>query len=251
MSRFGLEGRLAVDNTARNPKRTATTANALLIGVFLVTLVTVAGTSAEGLRRRRDQEARERRLPRQQQRRHDRRRLRRRARGDRRASRRSSPFRRESVTIDGNAVAALHRRHRARSPEIADIDVTEGSLDDLGRRHDRGGRRRRDDAWRSGSTVTVGDTPTGNVGRSLKVVAILEALASTARPGRQPRRRRRPSTSSSGDTAPTVAFIDAKPGAQSDTKDAIEDARRRSAPTSRVHGGQRRSAGSSAGSSTS
>ncbi len=42
---FGLEGRLAVDNTARNPLRTATTANALLIGVFLVTLVTVAGTS--------------------------------------------------------------------------------------------------------------------------------------------------------------------------------------------------------------
>lgn len=47
MSRLGLEGRLAADNTARNPKRTATTANALLIGVFLVTLVTVAGTSAK------------------------------------------------------------------------------------------------------------------------------------------------------------------------------------------------------------
>ena len=44
-SRFGLEGRLASDNTARNPQRTATTANALLIGVYLVTLVTVAGTS--------------------------------------------------------------------------------------------------------------------------------------------------------------------------------------------------------------
>ena len=59
MSRLGLEGRLAVDNTARNPQRTATTANALLIGVFLVTLVTVAGTSGEGLRRRRDQQARD------------------------------------------------------------------------------------------------------------------------------------------------------------------------------------------------
>ena len=45
MSLLGLEGRLAIDNTARNPQRTATTANALLIGVFLVTLVTVAGTS--------------------------------------------------------------------------------------------------------------------------------------------------------------------------------------------------------------
>jgi putative ABC transport system permease protein len=44
---FGLEGELAVDNTARNPQRTATTSNALLIGVFLVTFVTVAGTSAK------------------------------------------------------------------------------------------------------------------------------------------------------------------------------------------------------------
>ncbi|MET0909955.1 MAG: FtsX-like permease family protein, partial [Ilumatobacteraceae bacterium] len=44
---LGLEGQLAVANTARNPQRTATTANALLIGVFLVTLVTVAGTSVK------------------------------------------------------------------------------------------------------------------------------------------------------------------------------------------------------------
>ncbi len=41
--RAGLTARLAVDNTARNPKRTATTANALVIGLFLVTLVTVSG----------------------------------------------------------------------------------------------------------------------------------------------------------------------------------------------------------------
>ena len=47
VNRAGLEARLAVDNSARNPKRTATTANALLIGVFLVTLVTVAGTSVK------------------------------------------------------------------------------------------------------------------------------------------------------------------------------------------------------------
>ncbi|MBO9534329.1 MAG: FtsX-like permease family protein [Solirubrobacteraceae bacterium] len=45
LSRFGLEGRLAVDNVARSPRRTATTANALYVGVFLVTLVTVAGTN--------------------------------------------------------------------------------------------------------------------------------------------------------------------------------------------------------------
>jgi len=41
--RAGLTVRLAVENTARNPRRTATTANALVIGLFLVTLVTVSG----------------------------------------------------------------------------------------------------------------------------------------------------------------------------------------------------------------
>ena len=47
MKPFGLEGRLAADNIGRNPQRTATTSNALLIGVFLVTLVTVSGTSVK------------------------------------------------------------------------------------------------------------------------------------------------------------------------------------------------------------
>ncbi|MFV0318058.1 MAG: ABC transporter permease [Microthrixaceae bacterium] len=40
-----LTGRIAADNMVRNPKRTATTANALVIGLFLVTLVTVSGTA--------------------------------------------------------------------------------------------------------------------------------------------------------------------------------------------------------------
>lgn len=43
LSALGLTGRLASDNAVRNPKRTATTANALVIGLFLVTLVTVSG----------------------------------------------------------------------------------------------------------------------------------------------------------------------------------------------------------------
>jgi len=47
MRAFGLTGRLAADNCARNPKRTATTANALVIGLFLVTLVTVSGTAVK------------------------------------------------------------------------------------------------------------------------------------------------------------------------------------------------------------
>ncbi|MEO9322175.1 ABC transporter permease [Nocardioides sp. C4-1] len=45
LQRRGIEGRLAVDNSVRNPRRTATTANALLVGVFLVTFVAVAGAS--------------------------------------------------------------------------------------------------------------------------------------------------------------------------------------------------------------
>src|SRR5690606_17920781 len=43
MGLLGLTGRPAADHAVRNPKRTATTANALVIGLFLVTLVTVAG----------------------------------------------------------------------------------------------------------------------------------------------------------------------------------------------------------------
>lgn len=45
MRGLGLTGRLTVDNTVRNPRRTATTANALVIGLFLVTLVTVSGNA--------------------------------------------------------------------------------------------------------------------------------------------------------------------------------------------------------------
>jgi putative ABC transport system permease protein len=41
----GLTGQLAADNAARNPRRTASTASALLVGVGVVTLITVAVTS--------------------------------------------------------------------------------------------------------------------------------------------------------------------------------------------------------------
>ncbi|MEZ5239041.1 MAG: FtsX-like permease family protein [Microthrixaceae bacterium] len=40
-----LTGRIAAQNMVRNPKRTSTTANALVIGLFLVTIVTVSGTA--------------------------------------------------------------------------------------------------------------------------------------------------------------------------------------------------------------
>lgn len=40
----GMSGRLSAQNLERNPRRTSSTSNALVIGVLLVTLVTVAGT---------------------------------------------------------------------------------------------------------------------------------------------------------------------------------------------------------------
>ena len=129
MSRLGLEGRLAADNTARNPKRTATTANALLIGVFLVTLVTVAGTSVKdfvvGEIKKIDSadylvvsdggtldtnfvgdlESID-------------------------GVTKVSPFRRESVTIDGKA-SLLSTADIAAITDIADVNAASGSLDDL------------------------------------------------------------------------------------------------------------------------
>ena len=40
---LGMSGRLASDNVDRNPRRVSSTANALVIGVMLITLVTTAG----------------------------------------------------------------------------------------------------------------------------------------------------------------------------------------------------------------
>ena len=44
---FGITGRLAQENAIRNPKRTASTASALMIGVGLVTFFAVAGASVK------------------------------------------------------------------------------------------------------------------------------------------------------------------------------------------------------------
>ena len=43
LDRLGMSSRLAVSNAKRNPSRTANTANALVIGMFLVVFVTAAG----------------------------------------------------------------------------------------------------------------------------------------------------------------------------------------------------------------
>ncbi len=195
MSRLGLEGRLAVDNTRRNPKRTATTANALLIGVFLVTLVTVAGTSVKdfvvGELKKIDSAdylviskggslddqfvGKLTSIP---------------------GVVKVSPFRRESVTVDGR-VSLLSTADIAEITDIADVTVAQGSLDDL-----RDGTIAVVDNGGDGTVVPsstpdaevpkIGDTVTvvGNGGRSadLKVVAVVEAVDRLV-PGRQPRDR--------------------------------------------------------------
>ncbi|MCF2528228.1 ABC transporter permease [Yinghuangia soli] len=46
---FGVEGRLAKENALRNPRRTASTAAALMIGLVLVTAMSVFGSSLKGL----------------------------------------------------------------------------------------------------------------------------------------------------------------------------------------------------------
>jgi putative ABC transport system permease protein len=214
MSRFGLEGRLAVDNTARNPKRTATTANALLIGVFLVTLVTVAGTSAKDF-----------------------------AVGEIKKLESAdyliesvggtlddafvddlesvdgvqevSTFRRESVTIDGTA-SLLSTLDLAAVQQIADIEAEEGSLGDL---------REGTIAVRAETGVAIGDTVAvaDNTGQSerLTVVAILKNSIDSLLVGDIVAVETFDALV--GDTAPTVAFIDVESGAQTDTTDAIEE----------------------------
>ncbi|WP_156725381.1 ABC transporter permease [Streptomyces apocyni] len=44
---FGVSGKLAKENALRNPRRTAATASALMIGLTLITALTVAGNSAQ------------------------------------------------------------------------------------------------------------------------------------------------------------------------------------------------------------
>lgn len=220
MSRFGLEGRLAVDNTARNPKRTATTANALLIGVFLVTLVTVAGASGKDyvvgeLKKIESADylvssdggtlddafvAKLRAV---------------------KGVNAVSAFRREPVTVDGEA-SLMTTANLAEIQRIADIEVETGSLDDLGPGTVAvvgttgivGG---------GGTVRAVGDTVTvkgADGSADLKVVAVLKGSLDSSYTGNIVDSATFDRIA--GPTAATVAFIDAAPGEQTDTKDAIE-----------------------------
>ena len=213
---FGLEGQLAVDNSARNPKRTATTANALLIGVFLVTFVTVAGTSLK------DYAVAE---------------LQKLSSADLIVSsdggsldatlvknlqtvpgvEKVTTFRRESVTIDGKP-SQLSTADTGALLQVAKIKAKEGSLDNL-----QSGTIAVDSslagAAKIGSTVNVADRNGHTI--PLKVVAILDATVDAAQVGNLTV----PATFDSlvGQTAPTAAFVDARNGTESDTQKAIED----------------------------
>ena len=213
LSRIGMEGRLAVDNTIRSPKRTATTANALLIGVFLVTLVAVSGTSVRDF-----------------------------AVGEINKVQSADylvassggtldeafvadledvegvnevvPFRRDSVTLDGKPliistadVPALER--------IANIDATDGDIEDLGPGQialvD-------DDTHAVGDVVTVKDNRDRKA--DLEVVALVEQSVDSA----QVVSLVNAGTFDQlvGDVAPTVAFIDIESGAETPAKKGIE-----------------------------
>jgi putative ABC transport system permease protein len=225
MSLFGLEGRLATDNTSRNPQRTATTANALLIGVFLVTLVSVAGTSVKDfvVGEIKKLESADYLI----------------------ASTGGTideqlvndlesidgvevvvPFRRESVTLDGEA-SLLSTGDVAAIQEVADLTLSAGSFADLapgtvaaiGTGSALGGDSSDGDGPALGSTVTIADAAGDAV--ELEVVAVIEPSIDTAQTGSFVDEETFDSLV--GDTAPTVAFLDVTSGAQTDTKDGIED----------------------------
>lgn len=214
LSRVGLEGRLAVDNVARSPRRTATTANALLIGVFLVTLVTVTGTNLKdyvvgvidssssadylvqsqggtidaGLVKQFEA------IP---------------------DVNRVAPFQRIPVTIDG-VTTGLSAGDLKLVTKVANVPLTAGSLDDLkaGTIAVNPGTK----TYKLGQTVKVVDAD-GNTA-NLKVAAVVDTASID---GKQLGSLVSAETMKglAGPTPPTVAFMDVKTGSESETKDAI------------------------------
>ena len=222
-SLFGLEGRLASDNTARNPQRTATTANALLIGVYLVTLVTVAGTSIKDFAIEEidklsgadffmdstggviddtlvaDLEAIE-------------------------DVERVVPFRRAPVTFEGDP-SAISTADFATLSESTGVEIAEGSFDDLG----PGGIVISDGAGLGGSTAddepALGSTVTivnsSGTSLDLEVVGIVDANIDVSFTGNFVAEET--FDSFIGVTQPSSAFIDVASGAQSDVEDEINE----------------------------
>lgn len=214
MSKLGLVGRLASDNTARNPQRTAITANALLIGVFLVTLVSVAGTSVKDfvVQELQKIESADFFL----------------------ASEGGSlddalveslgavdgvevvePFRREALAIDGNATL-VSTANVETLLTITDIRTVDGSVDDLSPGSIAVGPDLLADI---GDVVSVTDATGGSL--RLQVVAVfepgldLEFVGNLVHPD--------DFAALVGQTAPTVAFIDVETGFKSESVEAVEE----------------------------
>lgn len=217
MSQFGLEGRLAVDNTARNPTRTATTANALVIGVFLVTLVTVAGSSVKDfavgeIKKLQsadfivvsDGGSVDPKLTTEFQR----------VAGVKAVV----PFRREAVTVDGQKTT-LSAGDLAKIEKVADVEAVRGSLTGLTGATIAVPEAEEGKTPKVGSTVTV-RTTTGKKA-DLKVAAILKSSLDSQLTGAFTDEAAFDGLA--GDVAPTVAFIDTDSGAQSDTKKDLEE----------------------------
>jgi putative ABC transport system permease protein len=214
MSLFGLEGRLAVDNTGRSPQRTATTANALLIGVFLVTLISVTGTTAKDFVVGEIDKLET---------------------ADYIVASNGGTidpafvaklekvdgvdtvvaFRNESVTIDGDA-SQLFTGNLAKIQEIAGIDVKEGSTGDVV--PGTIALVETTDTPALGATVIVKNA--AGKSEQLKVVAILKTSLDSSVTGSYVDEQTFDSLV--GDTAPTVGFLNTAPNAQSETNDAIE-----------------------------
>lgn len=226
LGRLGVEGRLAGDNIARNPQRTATTSNALLIGVFLVTLVTVAGTSVKDfsvaainqlssadyviesdggtiddaliadLEAVDDVEA-------------------------------VTPFRRESVSVEGPGTvdptgdgtpSVVSTGDFALLSDVADLELEQGTIDDLGPRQILlpFGVAGPDPI---GESVTMTNSQGGTV--DLEVVGVVKFSLDSVLVGGFVDT---PTFDAFvGETAPTVAFIGVRTGAQTDTEDAIDE----------------------------
>jgi len=223
-ARFGLEGRLASDNTARNPQRTATTANALLIGVYLVTLVTVAGTSIKDFAIDEidklsgadffmdstggviDDE-----LVAQLEAIED--------------VEQVTPFRRAPATFEGQP-SAISTGDFAALSESTGIEISAGSFDDLGPGGivisdgaAVGGSTDNGDGPSLGSTVTLVNS--SGTSLDLDVVGIVDANIDIAFTGNFVAAET--FDSFIGVTQPSSAFIDVASGAQSDVEDEIDE----------------------------
>ena len=223
LERFGMEGRLAVDNSVRSPKRTATTANALLIGVFLVTLVAVAGASVRdfAVGQVNDLQSADYVVV---------------SKGgsldDAFVSKLAAvkdvndvvAFEREPVTIDGTATVAS-AGDVTELAKVANLAVTRGTLADLASSSGDGSGTIAVVDTGEGATPDIGGTVSVTDSRGkdveLRVVAVLEATQDTAQTGSIIDATTFESLV--GDVAPTLAFVDVASGAQGKTKDAIQN----------------------------